>query len=308
MEKSNFKTSKYLIHNLVIESEFNLHPLKPIDSSKKTDIKILATTIEHTEKQVSSNSITSVDDCLVDIPKIAKFHIQRGNFIEIDPYPEVQMQSVLLYLFGSIMAVCLYQRGMLVLHANSIEINNSAVLFAGNSGAGKSTTAAIFHQKGYNVLSDDIVVLDQNIKALGGFPQIKLFQSTLDELNISSQHLTPIVAQSGKFSYPITHNAKKKLPVSAIYILNPKQNSTDSILNISPIKGIQRFKKLISNTYRNELIEGLGLKSHHLDLCSKLATTTHMINIERPTSVFNGYQLVDMIIEDLKKIGILDDS
>ncbi|MGH1427523.1 MAG: hypothetical protein ACRBEE_06250 [Arenicella sp.] len=302
-------TSKYLIHSLVVESSINLTPLEPIDClnshSKEADIKVVLIGNDQEEVNHFSGTQASTNNCWIDIEEIAIFHIQNGNTIEIKPHPNAPEQSILLYLFGSIMAVCLYQRGLLVLHANAIEIGGTAVLLAGDSGVGKSTTAAIFHQKGFNVLSDDIVVVNTDAKAMGGFPQIKLFQSTLDQLNISSKNLTPISAQKGKFSFPLTqkHNQNKRT-ISAIYILSTANEKVSKDFILSPINGIQRFKNLIKNTYRNELIDGLNIKDQHLTLCAHLSKKIHLMSIVRPESYFNGHELVDTILTDLNSNNI----
>ncbi len=308
--------SKYLIHSLVVESSIILTPLEPIDClnshSKEADIKVVLIGDDQKEIKHFSGTQASTNNCWIDIEEIAIFHIQNGNTIEIKPHPNAPEQSILLYLFGSIMAVCLYQRGLLVLHANAIEIGGTAVLLAGDSGVGKSTTAAIFHQKGFNVLSDDIVVVNTDAKAMGGFPQIKLFQSTLDQLNISSKNLTPISAQQGKFSFPLTQknnqNNQNKRTISAIYILSTANEKASKNFILSPINGVQRFRKLIENTYRYELIDGLNVKDQHLRLCARLSEEIHLMSLVRPTSYFNGHELVDTILTDLKNNNICNTS
>ena len=63
------------------------------------------------------------------------------------------------YLLGPVFGFTLRLRGVTCLHASAVVIDEQAVVFLGQSGAGKSTTAAAFAQLGYPVLSDDVVAL-----------------------------------------------------------------------------------------------------------------------------------------------------
>ena len=56
-----------------------------------------------------------------------------------------------------------------VLHASAITNGKSCVLFAGDSGSGKSTTAAVLMANGYRLLADDFVPLD-NVQMINSFP------------------------------------------------------------------------------------------------------------------------------------------
>ena len=54
---------------------------------------------------------------------------------------------------------CLRLRGTVCLHASAIVVDNRALLIAGVSGAGKSTTASFFALQRHSVLSDGISAL-----------------------------------------------------------------------------------------------------------------------------------------------------
>jgi hypothetical protein len=53
----------------------------------------------------------------------------------------------------------LARRGSFEVHACAVDVGGRAALFCGQSGAGKSTTAKLWHRRGARVLSDDRVVL-----------------------------------------------------------------------------------------------------------------------------------------------------
>lgn len=78
---------------------------------------------------------------------------------------------------------------MMTIHASGIIKNNEAILFVASEGSGKSTIAALLKAQGYQHLSDDLVVVDQNSKTFP-FPAgisvkkgaIKVLQSYYPEI------------------------------------------------------------------------------------------------------------------------------
>ena len=297
----------YSIHGLLVESDILLDSITPIEKNhinSNIDVQIKLSTISGEEPNYFEPTLLvkkiSAQDIWISLPDIAKFRVFNGSLIEIAPYDHSEKQSVLLYLFGSIFATLLYQRGALVLHANAIEIDGKAILFAGDSGSGKSTTAAIFHTKGFKVISDDVISINNKIRIDGGFPQIKLFKDSLTNLNIPDNNLTPIYHQEEKYFYPLVCDSQSKsLDIAAIFIIEKAPKTYPNQLSIENVDGIQRFNLLMKNTYRNELIDGLKIRKEHLNLCSKLSKKVQMAKIIRPTTYFSGYDLVNKIMANL---------
>ena len=53
----------------------------------------------------------------------------------------------------------LMQRKILPLHGSAVAIDGKAYAIVGDSGAGKSTLASAFLNKGYQLLSDDVIAV-----------------------------------------------------------------------------------------------------------------------------------------------------
>jgi len=298
----------YLIHGLFFSSNVKLS-LPEMAHAPHIDVNIELKKIDSSSLDTHSNSTDEVffkainnQNILVSLPDIAKFHIKDGKTIIIDPSKESlkNWPSVELYLFGSIIGVILTQRSLFAFHSNAVLINNKGVLIAGDSGAGKSTTAAIFQQQGYYVLCDDIVVVNEDLHINGDFPKIKLWKDSLEKLNIYNSNLEPVATQEGKFHYPLTHknnNHSSKIEICAFYILST--STRVNTIEIEQVKGVNQFQVLLSNTYRSELVSGLGIQKYHMDICSQLARKIPIIRIQRPVQPFSGYDIVDRIIHDL---------
>lgn len=299
---------KYRAYNLVIESPLALAPLPEAGLGRTPDVLIRTGSVpsegipaarhRRVFAQVGQHAVW------LDVKGIARFLIERGETITFDPYPGVDDDSLRLYLLGSGLGAILHQRGNLVLHANAIRIGDGAVLFAGASGAGKSTTAAVFHQQGYQVIADDVTAVDQEGRVIGGYPQLKLWEDTLNHLKINRDGLALIRHQLKKYSYPIASSTERPLPVWAVYFLSSRNEHEDHQFEFHPLEGIAKFNHLKAHTYRRNFLEGLGLKPRHLQLCSRMAQTIVAARIVRPSREFNAVQLAERVLEHLRQAGI----
>lgn len=231
------------------------------------------------------------------IPNVARFLVSDGNLISIAPEPGVDEDSIRVFLLGSALGALLFQRGLLVLHGNAIRIGQQCMVCVGHSGAGKSTLAAGFLQRGYEILADDVVPVDAACRALPGFPRIKLWQDTADQLSIDTAGLRRIRPDLEKFNYPLTNRfAGEPLPIRWVYILGSHQRPETLC---EPIGGMDRFLELRDHTYRVRFLEGMALRTEHLQLCGRLAGRIHLNRITRPERGFELDALVELILADL---------
>jgi hypothetical protein len=69
-------------------------------------------------------------------PNVARFLLSDGAEIVFAPESEAGAKNVALFLMGTAFGILLHQRGQIVLHASSVEVNGKAVVFCGASGAG----------------------------------------------------------------------------------------------------------------------------------------------------------------------------
>ena len=76
--------------------------------------------------------------------------------------------------------------GWLVLHATQIASQNTGFSFMilGPSGVGKSTLTYDFFKSGYEVLSDDMVVLDRRCQSRWYNPYVKLIKDACNHFSV----------------------------------------------------------------------------------------------------------------------------
>ena len=295
----------YSAYHLTIQSEIALPELIELDNSANHAVDVIVKFAKIPShgltdgKQLGPFLWVSPSSLWLDVPDVARFLIENGRDISIDPVPGIDEESLRVFLLGSAFGALLFQRGLLVLHGNAVQIGNQVMICVGHSGAGKSTLAAGFMRRGYPVLADDVVPIDAECHALPGFPRIKLWQDVADELKIDTSQLDRIRPGINKFNYPLDKTFHdKKLPVRWIYILHAENQLKD--FELTPIEGMERFIPLRDNTYRVRYLEGMNLKADHLKLCGKLASSIRLAKMTRPNGHFDLDGLIDHILKDIK--------
>lgn len=153
----------------------------------------------------------------LNVPRIARFLVENGNSITIDPAPEFDKKRITLlclFVLHPCLSVLLLQRGLFLLRASAIDIGSSIILLASDKGTGKSTFATRLAQQGHVLLSDDICVITAQGKILPGFSYTKLWRST------KSSPFSHIDGNSTLI--PIHTQSLHAKPISAIYYLDPQ--------------------------------------------------------------------------------------
>ncbi|WNO09099.1 hypothetical protein [Teredinibacter sp. KSP-S5-2] len=293
----------YTAFGLYIESDIELPPLAMCYQAK-ADIVIRLAAVSYsgllTPVVVKPFSQTAPNELWFHVPGIAWFYVFNGNTVHIMPEENADMQSIRLYVLGTCMGAIMHQRNRLILHGNAIRVGNECIVFAGNSGNGKSTLATAFYKRGYQILSDDLAVLDDSFKVQPTYPQIKIWQDTANKFDIDTQALTRIRYHVEKFALPLNTDGfcDTPLPVKRIYIL--KTHNKDTV-DLETIRGMDKFMPLKAQTYRYGHLEGLGLKPQHLKICSELANKVELKRITRPKQKFCVDALVNIIEKDLEQ-------
>ncbi len=237
---------------------------------------------------------------LLTLDNVAKYLVEDGEKITIEPDPAAREEDIRLFLTGTVFSALLLQRGLLPLHGSAIRSGNSAVIFSGPSGNGKSVLAAAFHQKGYSVAADELSAIDVDDNGiptlLPGFPQTLLWADALARLGIDSRHLVRVRKDLEKYTLPLEKNAvTEPLPVKRLYLLQT-HNTTD--FNLIPLYGLEKNHAVVECTYRLPQVHGLGLGVSHFRQCSHVARHVDVIRLVRPSFPFDLETLVQVLEKD----------
>nr|WP_263325100.1 aldolase [Neobacillus sp. Marseille-Q6967] len=237
------------------------------------------------------------------IPNVATYLIQDGTKVVVSPVGGSNIDQVRLYLLGTCMGILLMQRRILPLHGSAIEIDGKAYAIVGDSGAGKSTLASAFLQKGYQLISDDIIPVSYTMghkpSVTPAYPQQKLWQESLEAFGVASDNLRPIVERETKFAVPVhSQFANRHLTLAGVFELVKTENES---INIEPIKNLHRLHTLFNHTYRNFLLAPCGLLDWHFSFTANLVTDLQLFQIRRPMSRFTANELTGLILSTLNE-------
>lgn len=156
---------------------------------------------------------------------VGRFLMEGGRRVVIEPAAGAAESDLRLFLLGTILGVLCHQRGLLPIHASAVNIDGRAVVFAGDSGAGKSTIAAALGQRGHPLVADDIVAINRQSMALPAFPQRKLAIDVLEVLALEYTELLPNRPCQPKYRVPaLADFDPSPLKPLVIYILGDQQS------------------------------------------------------------------------------------
>ena len=230
---------------------------------------------------------------------VGKFSVTNGSRIVVDPIDGVEERLIRLPLLGAVLATLLHQRGYLVLHASAVSIADGAVLFLGQKGQGKSTTAATLFGLGHKMIADDIVALSitetGRPAAAPGYPQFKLYpEAAAQSLGDNPKVLVQLADGYEKYGRRVNERfAKRNVPLDRIYVL--RHGPRAKVTRLDPQAALLA---LISNSYvarfGKQLLSG-EQASLHLQQCARVMRNASMYLLERPNSLTDLHSIARLI-------------
>lgn len=237
------------------------------------------------------------------IDNIANFMVRDGNLITIEPQGNIDTDSLKTFVLSSCLGVLLIQRNLLVLHAAVLKKNGKTVAFGGGPGCGKSTLSALLLKSGAGVLADNIAVIRFDNKTtamtLPSFPNIHLWQSTLDKLAINGYNSKKIRPEINKYAINIGADfVNTPQPLSSLCILSPWNKRE---IHFEQIKGVEKIFQLTNVSFRTKITRGLGMDQQHFKHISALSNTINMVKLSYPQDWALNSTLINHIDEYLFK-------
>ena len=240
------------------------------------------------------------DSALLEVPGIARYLIQQGSSIRVDPDKNAQIVDIRLFLLGTALGIACHQNGTFPLHASAVLVNHHSIAFVGPSGAGKSTLGTWLTRAGYPLLTDDVCMLepiqDAAPIAHSGSPRIKLWLDTLQALEIDHSRLQRDMTRADKFHLTLDQqHSAIAAPLRAIYLLSDENARKCTIKG--PLDPLGAIATIADNTYRQELIEALNRSQQHFSDCVDIARHVPVYRLLRPRSL----QAMETVVEQLQQ-------
>jgi hypothetical protein len=190
-----------------------------------------------------------------------------------------------------------------------VAFDNRSVAFVGQTGAGKSTTAAAFARQGYGAISDDIVALVERegvLHVMPAYPHLCLWPESVRMLYDSPEALPRLLPDWDKRRLALGEEGarfeSRCLPLGAIYVLNERRQSPAPY--VEAIRPQSALLALVADTYANKILDR-ELRAREFAVLGRLVTAVPVRRVyphEDPTRL---EELCKVIREDLHSLDLL---
>lgn len=285
-------THRYRVYGLILQSDLPCPELLAATPERPADIDVRLADLDDALDQGRSEANGSDVRARMtpglfafSIKDVARYQVEAGQRILVDPAPGAAPGDVRLWLLGTALGALLHQRGLLPLHVSAVALEGTAYAFCGDSGAGKSTLAAALHRQGLPLLTDDVGLAVPDGKQVTfhpGFPRIKLWRDALEHFDIDHRPLTRDLTRSDKFHLTLDTDSGfqvEPLPLGRLYLLERGEGED---VRIERVKGHATISLIQANTYRPGLIHRFGQAAAHLRQCAIVAQRVQVYRFRRP--------------------------
>jgi len=212
----------------------------------------------------------------------------EADHVTVQPEEGVDPMLLRAYLFGSVLAILCYRRGLFPLHGSCVLLDDEAVIFSGASGAGKSTLATALARRGHPLLCDDVCAIDlsnpRRPMLWPAFPRVKLLPDAIDcfqlgEAVIYSQSTQGPKGHFGMAAMQTVEAIQHPVPLGAIYALDTPAGDR---ARRSPLWGKDAFVFIESQAHRGWMGRNLGLHQQLFGHIAILAAKVPVYRLDRP--------------------------
>jgi hypothetical protein len=213
------------------------------------------------------------------------------------------------YLLGPVMGFVLLLRGLVCLHASAIVVDGKAIALIGPAGSGKSTTAAAFAARGFSVLAEDVVTLDdrgESFLVRPAYPCIRLWPASVATLYGSRSALPPLTPNWDKCYLDLTQasgrfeNESRKL--GAIYLLDKRSDDARAPF-VQPLDASEAMISLIANTYGTKLLDK-HMRAREFELLSRVVAHVPLRRVTPHTDPDRLANLCHLLLDDFEQLHV----
>lgn len=217
-------------------------------------------------------------------------------------WPEpLTLEDATTYLLGPVLGFVLLLRGLVCLHGSAIVLDGEAIALIGPAGAGKSTTAAAFAARGFSVLAEDVVTLDDRgdrFVVRPAYPCIRLWPASAAALYGSRSALPPLTPNWDKCYVDLTERSgqfeQKPRRLAAIYVLGERRDDSQAPF-VQPLDRSEGLISLIANTYATKLMDK-QMRAREFEILSRVLANVPLRRVTPHTDPKRIQDLCDVIL------------
>ena len=325
--------SNYFVFGLHLHSNLPLPGVNPVSSSSETselELHLGLQPYSNEEDSRRSEELTyaSADTNAAGEPALRIFKVDQGAFVRLAYEdgtqfwldrkreniwatwpPASSMENAASYLLGPVLGLVLRLRGVTCLHASAVSFEDRSVAFVGQTGAGKSTTAAAFARQGYGAISDDIVALVERegvLHVMPAYPHLCLWPESVKMLYDSLEVLPRLLPDWEKRRLTLGEEGarfeSRCLPLGAIYVLNERRPNPAPY--VEALRPQNALLALVADTYANKILDR-ELRAREFAVLGRLVATVPVRRVYPHEDPARLEELCNVIRKDLHSLDLL---
>lgn len=302
--------NNYYVYGLKIKSEIEVEEFVKLDDINDEDVVAISygrMSDEIKEGIREGKSIGLSDNKIwFHINDIATYCVSNGNKVEVELCANADMKLMKIYLMCSCLGFIMLQKKMVAIHGGVIEIDNKAVIFTGDRGAGKSTLTTALREKGYKFISDDVagIKIDKVPYVMPGFPYQKLCESAMDKFGYDKEKNTSFMSDKEvKYVVPaldeFVYEGRELVSIVKLTVGDVEE------VTIEELRGSEKLNNIIENIYRGEYIKHLGkMDPIYFKQCVDIAKNINFYVVTRPKDKFTVDEQIELIEDKIELIQL----
>ena len=288
----------YEVYGLIISSPFEIKELEPSKDAVPIDTQIVLTKLGLLVPNSELSYSFSKERQTIIVPVVGAFVIEGVNTVLVEPAEGVTEALLSVAVLGPVLAILLHLRRRFVLHGSAVIHDGRVFGFVGDKGAGKSTLAAmLLKNQSVDFYTDDLLVVSSELRALRGYPQMKLSDEALQHANRQIGRVRDAPHQEfPKNQFLLNQQAvSKSLPIGGIYELRRASRTKIEDLQLhDAIRVLLRFSYI--SRYENRIMS-TGEKQHLFDVSTRLAASGAVSRLYVPENIAELDQVFEAITE-----------
>lgn len=197
--------------------------------------------------------------------------------------------------------IAMMQRGHLVLHASTVRLEGATIAVAGNSGAGKSTTAWGLRERGHGLLVDETTICEVATDRVVVHPfrrRLNLTDLAAAHFEIPHEDTRPLTARTGKVAITPDITDLTSQTLRHIVVLNAHNNG--GAIAVEPVPGPTRVPLLAHLTERRGLARRIMGRARFFDSVVAMAERIDITRLSRPADMWTLEAALDEV-EDIAR-------
>ncbi|HWR12086.1 MAG TPA: hypothetical protein VN445_09695 [Rectinemataceae bacterium] len=295
--KSLRATKRYAVFGLTVESEIELPGLIASQDMPEGHI-VFGKVPEHLDMIVEKTPWFEVAPrrLLLRIDKIARYYVEDGKYIVIEPCQNAQAEDIAVFLLDTVFAALLQQRGFFALHGSAVVVEGKAVILLGASSVGKTTIALALHDRGCPLLADEVCAIgmrDGNAVVFPGVPQLNIWEDTLLAAGKDVSGYRPIRQGLGKYVFRVEDRfCEEAVGLTNIVLLKGHNREA---FEVETIRGGAKFESLLKNAF---FAETAADRSRLFGLCAA-ASASRVVQVTFNNRTHDLDSAADFILKEL---------